>query len=158
MDCLFSTAIGLKFFMVKTSSKQCTRTRLINEKFILFSLLLTIGYCFTTTSISWDGCKYISDFDDIKFKITVVDEYKNERSKVENIKLTVPKLQLNLMVNCTGNDVTANWELTSYPYNIDEYCLKYCCGEVNKEMVGYRFGVRGGGRLGDSHQIKYINA
>ena len=74
---------------------------------------------------------------------------------MQNKKLTTPELLLNLMVNCAGNDVIANWELTSYPYNIDKYCLKYWCDTVHKEMVGYRFHVKGGGRPG-SCQTKFI--
>ena len=119
------------------------KNQLFNNRLILFSLLL--GDCLTTTSYSWDGCQFISEDDTIKFKITVVDEYKNERSKVENKKLTLPEILLHLMVDCTSNDVITDWKLTSYPYNIDEYCLKYWCGSVNKETVGYRFHVRGGG-------------
>ena len=115
---------------------------------------MLLGDCLTTTSYSWDGCQYISEYDTITFRITVVDEYKNERSKVEKEKLTLPEILLNLMVDCTGNDVKANWELTSYPYNIDEYCLKYWCGTVNKETVGYRFHIRGEGTGQENPQMQ----
>lgn len=70
----------------------------------------------------------------MKFKVAVVDEYQNERSKVHTKTLFPDTFLLNLMVDCTGNDVRANWRLTSYPYNVDEYCLKYKCDSENKEI------------------------
>ena len=98
-----------------------------------------LGECLTTTFYSWDGCQFISRDDPIKFKIAVVDEYKNRRSSWGKENLTPPdEILLNLMLNCTRKDVTAYWSLTSYPYNVNEYCLKYWCGLVEKEMVGYK--------------------
>lgn len=107
---------------------------------MLFSSIL--GNCLTTTFYSWDGCKFISAENDIEFKITVVDEYKNERSKVVTKRLTLPKTIVNLTVDCTSSNVKANWRLTSYPSSSDhEYCLRYSCNSVEKETVSYRFCV-----------------
>lgn len=101
-----------------------------------------LGDCLTTTSYSWDGCKFISEDYTIRFEVTVVDEYGNEKSKVEKRRLNLPnEILLNLMVDCGSNYVRANWELTSYPYNVDEYCLEYECGAVKKEMVCYPYFV-----------------
>ena len=105
---------------------------------ICFSFSSVLGDCLTSTFYSWDGCKFIPNEDIIEFEVTVVDEYANEKSKVQKGELIPPnEILLNLTVDCTSNDVRANWELTSYPYNVDEYCLEYECGSVKKEMVCY---------------------
>ena len=67
-----------------------------------------------------------------------MDEHKNERSKESRKKLDKPEIMLNLMVDCTDNNsVQVNWSLSTYPYNINEYCLNYSCGSMSKEMVSY---------------------
>ena len=58
----------------------------------------------------------------------------NERSNMVERRFLPPKTVLTLMVDCTGHDVKASWKLMSY-LNIDEYCFKYWCGSIEKEMV-----------------------
>lgn len=102
-----------------------------------------LGNCLTSTFYSWDGCRFISN-EDVIFQVTVVDEYTNEKiSKVQKKKLDpLNEILLNLTVDCTSNDVRANWDLTSYPYNGNEYCLEYkCSGLMKKEMVCYTYFV-----------------
>lgn len=96
-----------------------------------------LGDCLTTTFYSWNGCKFISEEYDIKFTVVVVDEQNKERSDSTSRRLRLPdEIHLHLMVDCTSDDVIANWKLTSYPYNVDEYCLQYQCDSVKEEMVG----------------------
>ena len=69
-----------------------------------------------------------------------MDEHKNERSKkAESKKLEKPEIMLNLMVDCTDNEVQVNRSLTTYPYNVDKYCLNYSYGSMSKEIVSYIF-------------------
>ena len=108
-----------------------------NDLFLNLNFSLILGDCLTNTSYPWNGCEYISEENAIKFSVTVVDEHKNIRSDVVTKRLTLPKTELELTVDCTINDIKANWKLMSYPHNINEYCLKYQCGSgEEKKMVG----------------------